>query len=115
MKYKRLRPRNTRNPTKDIDVKWGLEGDRRDPFGYTEFKGLAIDGSGRRVTLHLGIGTWLKITTSTNSETLHERDFSEKVLTRRFERMVGTSVHNIERRERIIAMNTPDDNIYGGP
>lgn len=115
MKYKRLRPRNTRNPTKDIDVKRGLEGDRRDPFGYTEYKGLAIDGSGRLVTLHLGIGAWLKITTNTTSETLHEREFSEKVLTKRFERLVGTSIRNIERRERIVAMNTPDDNIYGGP
>jgi hypothetical protein len=140
MKYKRLRPRGTRNPTKDIQVTHGVEGPREDGYGFTEYKGMSLDGK-YLVTFHFGpLSVYLKLTNDrektivTDAElyslyaprTKNRKGFNallkktHRILQKRFERLVGTSVRDIRWHDVMVQLarlenGDPDDAIYGGP
>jgi len=140
MKYKRLRPRGTRNPIKDIQITKGVEGPREDGYGFTEYEGVSLDGK-YRVTFHFGpLSVYLKLTndrekTITTDAELYSRyaprtkkrkgfntlmKKTHRILQKRFERLVGTSVRNIQRHDVIeqlalLSNGDPDAAIYGGP
>jgi len=53
--YHRVHPKNTRNMTKRVVVRTGSEGNKNDPWYYTEYY---LNG----ITLHLGLTAWVKDT-----------------------------------------------------
>ncbi len=58
-KYRRVRPQNTRNPTKNIVHHSGSEGPKHDPYHYDEYFGY--NAAGYKVKLHLGLDNWIQI------------------------------------------------------
>lgn len=108
-KYKRIRAKNTPNPTKNIAYRTGSEGPKHDPYGYEEYIGYTKYAEGGvRVKLHLGLLNYLEV----GRDQVHDHDLgldlntrkgNEKayaILTKRFERLVGTTIAAIDKYRR---------------
>lgn len=103
-KYKRTRPRNTRDNTKRVKVTEGSEGPKHDPYGYTEYE---LDGW----ILHLGcLGSWLKTPMRTTIECMCPNVYrNDRMLIRMFERNAKVNISSVDSYHNMVMSQLADD------
>lgn len=78
-----------------LEIKTGTEGPRHDPYSYTEYSIILPDG--REVTMHEGLGEYLKVdgeVVTTGYDNYHK-------MLQEFIRLTGIDPHQVEKyRER---------------
>ena len=76
--------------SRTITIRTGTEGASWDPYGYSE---LTVKTNLKEVTVHIGLGLYLKINKMKDKDT----EYAETLIYKAFERHVGCSYRSIVR------------------
>lgn len=91
----------TRPEIKNVNVRKGSEGPTHDPYSFTEY---SVNG----LTLHLGLGTWLKTTdNSVNIKNLSRSEDEDKIMIKIFEKVSKCTLEEIDWYQNAIYIEDP--------